>query len=68
MADVGQLEQRLAALEHEVAELRESIASRALKSGWLERLTGSFKDDPEFEEIVRLGEQYRQSQRPESHG
>jgi hypothetical protein len=31
---------------------------------WIERISGSFKDDPGFEEMVRLGREFRQADRP----
>lgn len=31
---------------------------------WAERIGGTFKDDPDFEEMVRLGREFRQADRP----
>jgi hypothetical protein len=31
--------------------------------GWIDRITGSFKDDPDFEEILRLGQEIRKADR-----
>jgi hypothetical protein len=31
----------------------------------LEQITGSFKDDPVFEEILRYGREYRESHYPD---
>jgi len=55
------LEQRLEELEKKVAELsgKPSPAVRK-KDPW--RTHGAFKDDPEFEEAVRLGHEYREQQ------
>jgi hypothetical protein len=55
------LEQRVADLEKKVAELSaQPAASKREKNPW--RTFGAFKDDPEFEEAVRLGREYRQQQ------
>jgi hypothetical protein len=67
MSDNGRIEQRLAVVEEELARLRQKIDDRP-KGNWIERLTGSFKDDPNFEEIVKLGADIRKSQRPDTHG
>jgi hypothetical protein len=52
-----QLEQRVDDLERQVAELRESQSLRPLES--VQATFGMFADDPEFEEIVRLGRECR---------
>lgn len=58
MAD-QQLEQRLSELEREVAELRREIRPlRGLRS--VKDTFGMFADDADFDEIVRLGREYRE--------
>jgi hypothetical protein len=53
-----QLEQRVIDLERQVAELRRELKPlRPLSS--VEDTFGMFGDAPEFEEIVRLGRDYR---------
>ncbi len=53
-----QLEQRVDDLERQVAELRREIKPlRPLQSP--EETFGMFANDPEFDEIVRLGREYR---------
>ncbi len=53
-----QLEQRLHDLEREVALLRDELKPlRPL--GSVQETFGMFADDPEFDEIVRLGREYR---------
>ncbi len=53
-----QLEQRVNNLERQVAELRGE--RRPLPSlGSVEETFGMFAADPEFDEIVRLGREYR---------
>jgi len=53
------LEQRVEQLEKLVAQIGSGSAGRA-KDPW--RTYGVFKDDPEFEEAVRLGREYREQQ------
>ncbi len=60
------LEERMAALEAEVAELRKRLErepSRAVLPWW-KRIVGVYREDPEFEEAVRLRREYRESLRP----
>ena len=55
------LEERVEQLEQKLAQLsRQAIASSREKNPW--RTYGAFKDDPDFEEAVRLGREYRQQQ------
>ena len=57
------LEERMATLEKEVALLkRERIQSAKAKKPWWEQRWGAFKDDPMYEEAMRLGAEYRKSQ------
>lgn len=62
---VSTIEARLTALEREVSRLRQLQFGK----DWLERVMGSFKDDPAFGEIIELGREIRRSDRPvsESH-
>ena len=54
-----QLEQRVHDLERQVAELRGELKPvRPL--GSVQETFGMFAGDPEFEEIVRLGREYRE--------
>ena len=61
MATLQELEQRLAAVEQAVAELR-NPPKASLGSSWLERITGIHQNDPAFDEVVRLGKEFRESQ------
>jgi uncharacterized Zn finger protein len=64
MSEVSALEQRVSALEKEVAELKRHVKPRESARNWVERISGSFKDDPEFEEVIRLGREIREADRP----
>jgi hypothetical protein len=60
-----QLEERVNDLERQIAELRDRLdAPRG--PGSVEQTFGLMKDDPEYDEIVRLGREYRQQANSES--
>lgn len=60
------LDQRVASLEIEVATLkRQFAASHSEKKDWLDGMTGSMKDFPEFKEVLRLGAEWRKAQKPQ---
>ena len=54
------LEKRVDALERELKLLRSAIRKKTERPWW-ERLAGTFKDDPLFDEIVEAGQTYRKS-------
>ena len=57
------LEERVAVLEREVARLKQECKEAAEPSvPWWERRFGAFKDDPAYDEAMRLGAEYRRSQ------
>ena len=55
------LEQRVAAVEKELAKLKQRVESPPAATSWIDQLAGTFKDDPEFDEIVKLGREFRES-------
>ncbi len=59
------VEERLERLEKEVNLLKLSQSSKidlaAKKPGWISKIEGSFKDDPDFAEILRLGREERKA-------
>ena len=57
------IETRLARIERELAILKAKTPRN--KSNWIAEITGSFKDDPNFDEIVRLGKEARDAELPE---
>ena len=60
------LEERLAALETKVERLAQQSAPEAASTEipWWEKIRGQFKDDPIYDEAMRLGREYRESLRP----
>jgi hypothetical protein len=57
------LEEGVMALEEEVARLKREIRIASSSIPWWERIFGTFADDPIYEEAMRLGREYRESQR-----
>jgi hypothetical protein len=59
------LEDRVAALEAEVAKLKAKLEGQAgAEVPWWKKIRGSFANDPAFLEAMRLGREYRESLRP----
>jgi phosphoenolpyruvate-protein kinase (PTS system EI component) len=57
-----QLETRVATLEKELVQVKQSLAeSLKKKEPWWLKVAGSFEDDPTFDEAVRLGQEWRKS-------
>ena len=54
------LERRISQLEHEVSLLKSHTTEQGDRPWW-ERIAGRFENDPAFDEIVRLGREYRDS-------
>jgi hypothetical protein len=62
----GSLKDRVAALETEVARLKAKVEEQGQKAEqpWWKQISGAFANDPDFEEAMRLGREYRESFRP----
>jgi hypothetical protein len=58
------LEQRMAALEQAVRALQEEMRTRRPAPDWLERVIGSMKDKPAFDEVLAHGRAIREADRP----
>ena len=64
---IPELEERLTRLEAEVDALkRERTVPSSVRQPWWEEIRGTFKDDPAYVEAMRLGREWRQSQRIEA--
>lgn len=64
MDNVRSIEERLTAVERELADLKTRLSATPKSENWVDKISGSFKDDPEFDEILRLGREFRQADRP----
>jgi len=58
MATNTTLEERMAAVEAAILKIQQQIA-HPQSSNWLEQITGSFKDEPAFEDILAYGRAIR---------
>ncbi|MBU7586107.1 MAG: hypothetical protein KAF91_25105 [Nostoc sp. TH1S01] len=57
-----QLEARVATLETELAQVKQMLSGVSQKKvPWWLKVAGSFQDDPNFDEAVRLGQEWRKS-------
>lgn len=59
MAPNTSLEERLAAVEAAISELQKQVVA-SQPTNWLQQITGSFKDEPAFEEVLAYGRAIRQ--------
>ncbi len=67
MSAIEKLEQRLTALEAEVAMLKNANGAKPVDDRpWFEMIYGTFANDPHYEEAMRLGRKYRKSTKPKS--
>ncbi|HQX49231.1 MAG TPA: hypothetical protein PLY87_19830 [Planctomycetaceae bacterium] len=57
------VEERLARIEEELKEIKTRL-DRPTKENWISRMRGQFRDDPVFDEIVRLGKELRDAELP----
>jgi hypothetical protein len=58
------LDQRVTVLEEAVRELQEAMHVRKPAADWLERVIGSMKEEPAFDEVLAHGRAIREADRP----
>lgn len=58
------LEQRMTVLEEAMRELQEALRARKTADNWLDRVVGSMKDEPAFDEVLAHGRALRQADQP----
>ena len=56
------LEQRVASLEDEMTDVKQRLATTGAQKDW-RMSVGMSKDDPGFDEMIRLGREIRQQER-----
>lgn len=64
MSDSAAIERRLIQVEKELADLRLHVQNLQPKANWIDAITGTFRDDTEFDEILRLGKEIRNADKP----
>ncbi len=60
----GNVEERLAQVEKELESLKSQVKTLRPNTNWIEDISGSARDDPEFKEILRLGKEIRDAEDP----
>jgi hypothetical protein len=65
MSSSTSLEDRVAALENELAEIKRRMAVQG-SGDWFARVAGSFEHEPDFDEVLRLGREMRRSDSPDN--
>jgi hypothetical protein len=58
-----QLEERLTLLEAEVERLKRKIDSNPAALPWWEKIAGTFAENSAYDEAMKLGREYRESER-----
>ena len=58
------IEKRLEDVERQLAALRGVVKSLKSDPNWISSIAGTFKDDPEFDEVLRLGKELRNAEPP----
>lgn len=56
------IEERLSTLERELADIKCRLDHDNEPRDWLDKISGSMQRFPEFEDVIRLGRELRQSQ------
>lgn len=62
------IEQRLAALEAAITEIRHRLEPSSPAPDWVERFRGSLQDEPAFAEVIAYGRELREADRPQRDG
>jgi hypothetical protein len=55
------VEDRLSALEQAMQDVRRRLENKPQPRAWLDDVSGSLEPWPEFEEVLKLGREYRNS-------
>jgi hypothetical protein len=62
MSSQTELEQRLAIVEVALSQLQQQISTTP--PNWIAQISGTFKDEPAFDEILAYGREFRQTEPP----
>ncbi len=61
MSKSAAIEERLTAVERDLAELKDHVFRSQHARPWFAQMIGSMKDYPEFAEVVKLGREIRKA-------
>lgn len=56
------IEERVDELEREMARVKRCVGGSLSAADWIDSVSGSMKQFPEFDEVVDLGAEFRRSQ------
>lgn len=59
--NASSIEQRLTNVEQELSEVKKILNSNSLESHWCLKIVGTFEHDPSFDEVEKLGKEWRKS-------
>ena len=62
MANNQSVEDRLSQLEREIVRLKLRAKANLPKENWISAVTGTAKNNPDYDEIVRLGKEIRDAE------
>jgi hypothetical protein len=62
MSSQTELEQRLAIVEVALSQLQQQISTTP--PNWIAQISGTFKDEPAFDEVLAYGREFRQTEPP----
>jgi hypothetical protein len=65
MSNQTEIEQRLAAIEANITQLQQQISTTS-QPNWIAQVTGTFRDEPAFDEILAYGREFRQADKPKT--
>ena len=64
--EATEIENRVSVLESEISTLKEKLAKLEKNpENWWQKVSGTFADDADYEEAMRLGREYRAAQKDE---
>lgn len=62
----AEIENRVSVLESEIETLKKKLAKMEKEpSAWWQKISGTFADDADYDEAMRLGRKYRSAQKNE---
>lgn len=62
------IEERVSQLERELNQIKQSLGKNEDKADWVVKTAGSFRDNPTFAEIAKLGKELRDAEQPQADG